>query len=259
MRSIPRPLRAFTLVELLVVIGIIAVLISILIPALQKARRSAELTQCMSNLRQIALMEFLYAHNNRDFIPLGYSGGSGGGARQFNYIIGQNSSAPEGRGPFGYLYRTNLIQNPKAFYCPSQTYEPTLIYDGPQNRWFNATATGSIRVGYGTRPLAMWNGVHYSTPTAGNKGYPMPKKTKLGSKTAIIADIVGSPFYLKTTHWPIVNVAYNDGSVQPFDCRKFPAAWHALDISFQQTYNYIILNDPGTPQSGIWFQMDMQQ
>ena len=62
--------KGFTLVELLVVIGIIALLISILLPALNKAREAAKLTQCASNMRQLAAAVFIYqAENNGSFPP----------------------------------------------------------------------------------------------------------------------------------------------------------------------------------------------
>ncbi len=61
--------RAFTMVELLVVISIIAVLIALLMPVLSAARRSAVRTQCLSQLRHLMLATTLYANNNDGLFP----------------------------------------------------------------------------------------------------------------------------------------------------------------------------------------------
>lgn len=57
--------HAFTLVELLVVIGIIAVLVAVLLPVLANARESAKATQCMNNLRQIGQCQAVYLNETK--------------------------------------------------------------------------------------------------------------------------------------------------------------------------------------------------
>lgn len=69
--------RGFTLVELLVVIAVIAVLVSILLPALSKAREAAKAVQCASNLKQLGIGLKLYAHDWDGKVPTWWTDASG--------------------------------------------------------------------------------------------------------------------------------------------------------------------------------------
>src|SRR5689334_24063245 len=68
---------AFTLVGLLVVIGIIALLIGILMPALGKARKASKTASCLSNVRQLVMAEIQYVNENKGRFSPYYNGGGG--------------------------------------------------------------------------------------------------------------------------------------------------------------------------------------
>jgi len=115
-----RQRRGFTLVELLVVIGIIAVLIGILLPALSRARDSANTTKCASNLRNIGHGMDMYLADNKGTFPAAYT---------YNYmhIQGGVESPPSAIWGYvhwsSYLYSTGLANSNQAVFGATRGWD----------------------------------------------------------------------------------------------------------------------------------------
>lgn len=132
--------KGFTLVELLVVISIIAVLLSILMPSLRKAKEQAKKVVCMSNLKQMGLGHLLYAED--------WNG--------WQIYVGGDDTVIPNTNWYGQLF-PKYIPSPKSFECS------TSLSDSVDSRWVDRKVIDGphVNIGYGYAYQNPTNGFQY--------------------------------------------------------------------------------------------------
>ena len=203
--------RAFTLVELLIVIAIIGVLVGLLMPTVGRARESARRAACLSHLRQVHQSFLLFAEENGGHVPLGHRaiGNPPRPVKQFNSMVYSGTSKKFCL--FGALYKTGGMKRPEIFFCPSNE-DPQSNFNSESNPWPpgpETTSTTNGWAGYGCRPDKQLPDIEPGAQVPAS----MPRLSEFHAK-AIFADLVAVPARVDRRHREGVNVLYGDGAAQ---------------------------------------------
>jgi prepilin-type N-terminal cleavage/methylation domain-containing protein len=203
--------RGFTLVELLVVIAIIAILASLLLPVLTKAKDQSTRIVDVNNLKQMALSLNMYANDNQDSLP--WSNWAGGDRDRKGWLYTFNASAS---GPLRFESRTGalwpMLLNSNVYFCPRDKISPnfkrrdqqcsTYVMNGAVNGYDLAVYPAVKLNRMPPLGVALWE-TDENNLNNYNDGasYPSEGLTTRHARGGVYAEFSGAVAFMKRDNW----------------------------------------------------------
>ena len=221
-----KPSRNFTLIELIVIVAIIGILVSILLPALGKAKREAKKAVCLSNMKENHKYLMHYMQSNNYKYPLGWSLGGKSRAYQLSEVgIKMN---------FYRLVEVSGESSLETMYCPAQQW-PSLMKNGERNR-LTSLKDGRVRTSYNANPAQKVSHSNYQDNSTFISFFEIEDQ-------AVMVDIYFRSKYLDNGHQNGINSIHANGAARFIHLKSINAELNA-----------VFGNDKGSSENDIFWQ-----